>query len=334
MRQYIVIDFDDVIAETFPVFLENLNNYQTSVYQSAHVWETSHFKQWDAAFTTGFSEETIQRLFASINYDDVVPVRDAVLTIHDLVRGGHKVHVVTANPRHEDIRAWMDQNGLEEVMLTSKPDKVAFLRERGFTMIIDDNPNTLKAAAEEGFIAVRFERNWNKSMIWGRGHTEQAVGNWYGVWRLVKNLEDKVRDKMFEDVEEMSEWTYGPDAHGRLPAHPDYTKRNQLNNDKYVTPSGDPVTTNANGAKQTDLRARYDLLPALAVAEVAGVLNRGAEIYGEDNWRGLSVKEILNHVIGHAIAYLRTGSEEDLAHAATRGLMALEIHLGGGTDGE
>ncbi len=89
----------------------------------------------------------------------------------------------------------------------------------------------------------------------------------------------------------------------------------------------EPVIANAKGAKQSDIGARFDLLPARAVARVAEVLHHGAEKYGEDNWRGLSVDEINNHTIGHLMNYVGRGAEQDLAHAACRALMALEIKL-------
>lgn len=87
------------------------------------------------------------------------------------------------------------------------------------------------------------------------------------------------------------------------------------------------IITNANGARQSDIGARYDLLPARALREVAGVLKIGAEKYGEENWRGLSVAEIHNHTLGHAIAFNNSNKLEDLSHTACRALMALEIFL-------
>ena len=96
----------------------------------------------------------------------------------------------------------------------------------------------------------------------------------------------------------------------------------------YVAPTNeDGVITNSRGGKQTDLKARYDLLPALAVKAVAGVLERGAKKYGEGNWHCLSVEEIHNHTLGHAVAFNRTNNIEDLEHTACRALMALEIAL-------
>ena len=346
MKQYIVIDFDDVIAETFEQgFLVNLNNHQyASTGEGSITWVKEDFTKWDAEWTTGFSKETIQRLFANVEYKNVGQVNFAVKGIRTLVKEGHSVQVVTANPNEEGIRIWMDQIGLRDIPLTSTPDKITFMLQRGFKVIIDDKPKTLRDASRSGYQAIRFERPWNANLSspkgdgtvltfeWGSWKNEHTASIWHSVVKIIADLS--------EDTGLLPGQKYtGPMGTTTMPVEFKMSGMYDeilvpLEDDKYITPSGDPVTTNANGAKQTDLKARYDLLPALAVAEVAGVLNRGAETYGEDNWRGLSVNEILNHVIGHAIAYLNTGDEEDLAHAATRGLMALEIHLGGGTDGD
>jgi hypothetical protein len=87
------------------------------------------------------------------------------------------------------------------------------------------------------------------------------------------------------------------------------------------------VVTNENGAKQSEIWGRWDLLPARAIEEVARVMSVGAKKYGEENWRGLSVAEIHNHTIRHAVNFNRTNELEDLSHAACRALMALEIYL-------
>ena len=63
---------------------------------------------------------------------------------------------------------------------------------------------------------------------------------------------------------------------------------------------------------------------------MARVLQEGEAKYGKDNWRGLSIDEINNHVWGHLADWQLTGNMEDLEHAATRILMALEIARGGG----
>jgi hypothetical protein len=89
----------------------------------------------------------------------------------------------------------------------------------------------------------------------------------------------------------------------------------------------EPTITNIKGAKQSDIEARFDLLPALAVKRVAQVLHRGEQTYGAANWRRLSVEECHNHTLGHAIGFNRSNAIEDLAHTACRALMTLELAL-------
>lgn len=94
-----------------------------------------------------------------------------------------------------------------------------------------------------------------------------------------------------------------------------------------------PVIENERGAKQSASPARLDLLPALATLRVGEVLKEGAEKYGEDNWRGLSVGDHLNHMLVHVYAHLAGDSQDDhLAHAACRAMMALETRLTGAWD--
>jgi hypothetical protein len=89
-----------------------------------------------------------------------------------------------------------------------------------------------------------------------------------------------------------------------------------------------PETANERGARQSDIPYRFDLLPTSALFAVAQVLKRGAEKYGVDNWRGLSVEEILNHALAHGYAHLGGDTQEQhLANMACRSLMALENHL-------
>jgi hypothetical protein len=89
----------------------------------------------------------------------------------------------------------------------------------------------------------------------------------------------------------------------------------------------DTVVVNENGAKQSRIDGRFDLIPARALKEVAKVYAEGADKYGEDNWKGLSIDEINNHVYNHLYCYQEEANADDLSHAACRILMALQLHL-------
>ena len=98
-----------------------------------------------------------------------------------------------------------------------------------------------------------------------------------------------------------------------------------INFDNYnqvVSPEA-PTVTNENGASQSYTPARFDLIPAEALLEVAIVLGQGAKKYGENNWQGIPTNEHLNHAIQHLYAYL-SGDRSDghLSHAICRVLFA------------
>lgn len=96
-----------------------------------------------------------------------------------------------------------------------------------------------------------------------------------------------------------------------------------------VGPEAETVT-NEQGGKQSKVEYRVDLMPPLATLQIAQVLKHGADKYGENNWHAISVKEHLNHMLIHTIAYLAGDKQDDhLGHMACRAMMALEIELRG-----
>lgn len=86
-----------------------------------------------------------------------------------------------------------------------------------------------------------------------------------------------------------------------------------------------PTTTNENGASQSATLYRLDLVPPLALLDVAKVLSYGAVKYGVDNWRGIPVEDHLNHALVHIYAYLSGDTQDNhLGHATCRMMMAHE----------
>jgi len=87
----------------------------------------------------------------------------------------------------------------------------------------------------------------------------------------------------------------------------------------------DETETLANGAKQSKLAERCDLLPPEATLAVAAVFGYGAGKYGDTNWHGIPVRSHLNHALRHVFQFLAGDDTEDhLEHAACRMLMALQ----------
>lgn len=85
---------------------------------------------------------------------------------------------------------------------------------------------------------------------------------------------------------------------------------------------------NDQGGKQTKLPHRLDLLPMTSLLAIGRVLAHGSEKYGEDNWHQTTVRENINHALGHVAAFLLGDkSEPHLSHFATRALMALFLEI-------
>ena len=91
-----------------------------------------------------------------------------------------------------------------------------------------------------------------------------------------------------------------------------------------------PMVENERGGKHSLVPYRCDLLPPLAVLEIAAVLHRGASSHGEENWRKVSVRDHLNHAMTHVLAHFAgDASDGHLSHAACRLLFALELQTKG-----
>jgi hypothetical protein len=87
-----------------------------------------------------------------------------------------------------------------------------------------------------------------------------------------------------------------------------------------------PVAQNENGGLQSVVEGRFDLLPPVAMFELAQVMEHGAQKYAPRNWMKISVDSHLNHLLMHVFAYLAGDrQEEHLTHALARAAMAVEI---------
>jgi hypothetical protein len=86
------------------------------------------------------------------------------------------------------------------------------------------------------------------------------------------------------------------------------------------------MVMNPAGGKQSHIPYRCDLLPALALLEVAQILAEAAPKYGEDNWRKIATADHINHAVTHLLAHLAGDrSDAHVGHAACRVLFALEV---------
>lgn len=69
------------------------------------------------------------------------------------------------------------------------------------------------------------------------------------------------------------------------------------------------VVDDGNG-RQSKMLYRFDLVPPLATAAVASILQHGAEKYGEWNWLTIPAKDHLNHALQHIWAFVLGDKQE------------------------
>jgi hypothetical protein len=85
------------------------------------------------------------------------------------------------------------------------------------------------------------------------------------------------------------------------------------------------------GGEQSLIETRCDLLPALALKKVGVVMREGAKRYKPNNWRLIDTNSHLNHALEHTFNFFDDINSydkiEELSHAATRLLMALETYI-------
>lgn len=89
------------------------------------------------------------------------------------------------------------------------------------------------------------------------------------------------------------------------------------------TPNEDPFVTNIFGGRQSKVAGRFDLIPPSVLREVAEVLEKGAEKYGQDNWKLITRDEHVNHAVAHLYKLLEGDtSENHLVNVICRAMFA------------
>ena len=90
----------------------------------------------------------------------------------------------------------------------------------------------------------------------------------------------------------------------------------------------DDIEVLDNGAKQSRIRGRYDLVDPYAMMRLASVLDGGAKKYGENNWRGIGSRSHINHALRHIYMHLDGDTTEcHLDHAFCRLMMAVAVEV-------
>ncbi len=91
-----------------------------------------------------------------------------------------------------------------------------------------------------------------------------------------------------------------------------------------------PMVVNEHGGKQSKVEYAFDQLDPQAMFQLAGILQKGAEKYGRDNWKRITPEEHLNHALQHIFAHLAGDKQDDhLGHAFCRLMFAIVVDRDG-----
>lgn len=163
------------------------------------------------------------------------------------------------------------------------------------------------------------ERNWHTFPNSQLRDTSVWNGTFVGdcaAWELQKR---EAREKTRQDIL--------MDEALRHPAVVEYVVEKAKSLFNGATPDA-PMTVTPGGGKHSLIEAAWTQLDGPALNTIAEVLYQGSQKYGKDNWRAISEDDHINHVLMHLFAHVSGDrSDEHLAHAFTRMMMAVAVHL-------
>ncbi len=167
----IIIDMDEVVADTLPPILHHLNQIDRT--------NVKHTEITDYDFTKFFNttQQHIQQLFHDNNIlGTVEPLDGAIDALHRIKAMGYKIHIVTARAWHPYgsvlTMDWLERhrapyNSISVSMGGDQPksDVYKFIADR-FAYIVDDGLHNITDAIESGIVdeVVVVEAAWNTSV--------------------------------------------------------------------------------------------------------------------------------------------------------------------------
>jgi hypothetical protein len=152
----------------------------------------------------------------------------------------------------------------------------------------------------------------------------------YGAWDTRHNVcvfEDAIRYEMYLEhvrVEPNKEGDVGYTTDERYEPLDEQEEQIRLT---YTGLAPDaPIDTNEHGGQQSKIEGRFDLIPPIAMLELAKIMEYGAKRYAPNNWRKIPLDDHVNHMLMHLFAYVAGDRQDDhLGHALARAAMAVEI---------
>jgi 5'(3')-deoxyribonucleotidase len=111
------------------------------------------------------------------------PYPGAVEAVRRWKEAGHFIHITShrSTTAHDSTTRWLDRIGLPYDELYCSYDKVTRCAEIGIDLLIDDSPENLQRAIDQGMRAATILHPWNRELV--EEEDVIAAEDWYGLER-------------------------------------------------------------------------------------------------------------------------------------------------------
>lgn len=185
------IDIDDVLAEFQIPFLKFYNNKHATFFQKKDIHKYDYTKIFNISYED--LVKNIYEFYQTKEFEQLLPSKDSRRVIRSL-KDEHKLYVITSRPffLKKKTHLWIEKHYprcFQKVLHTNQfspkgelsISKTSMCKENHISILIDDAPDYVLDAAQNGLRVILLEKPWNKKL---RQHPQISVAH---CWNDIPN---------------------------------------------------------------------------------------------------------------------------------------------------
>ena len=185
------IDIDNTLTDTLPVLKDACGRYNKEVVQRDLIMNETGFATYNLFDWTEEEEfDFCHKYIASVL--SKVPIKSgAIEVLKQLEENGDEIHIITARTdTHLDnayafTKQFLDKNNIAyNKLIVGCTDKLAYCKEVGISLMVDDEPQNIKSISKEIPVIV-FEGPHNKNV---GGKNIVKVNSWNRVYEVIEAI--------------------------------------------------------------------------------------------------------------------------------------------------